>query len=143
MRAFHVGFLKTCNRYTSLLRALREQEAVHKELLDRRPEWISVRSSLLLPTVSWENPFLAHVHPQTPIAPQNEALLEKMRMQIENFHKNKLGCEAQLLDPVFLERCVQYFRFAINWLLKTADPENKGCEILLLSDFTERCMLSC
>jgi hypothetical protein len=33
------------------------------------------------------------------MAAQNEAMLEKMRLQIDNFLKSRFGCETQLLDP--------------------------------------------
>jgi hypothetical protein len=43
LRCLHVGYLRTCTRYVSLLRSVHEQQQIHKDLLQRRPEWITVQ----------------------------------------------------------------------------------------------------
>ncbi|KAL6062738.1 Ubiquitin conjugation factor E4 [Balamuthia mandrillaris] len=103
LRCMHIGFLKACARYGVLMRALYEQQSARDALIAQRSEWVT----------------------SVQIA-ANEALLEKIRNQIEEINRDRLCMEAQLFEPTFLGRTTDFYLLVCMWLVQLVDPEGKG-----------------
>eukprot|EP01087_Luapelamoeba_hula_P019356 TRINITY_DN6399_c1_g1_i1.p1 TRINITY_DN6399_c1_g1~~TRINITY_DN6399_c1_g1_i1.p1 ORF type:complete len:1181 (-),score=268.98 TRINITY_DN6399_c1_g1_i1:450-3992(-) len=59
-------------------------------------------------------------------APANEALLQQVEAQLEEYTRDKLCYEAQVTEPSFILKSHRYYLLLAAWLSKIVDPESKG-----------------
>ncbi|EGC28981.1 hypothetical protein DICPUDRAFT_59083 [Dictyostelium purpureum] len=108
LRALHIGINSTFEKLKMIGRNLQDLENNKKVLLDSKQKWFGTPQGKL-----YEN--------QLELLTKKEDLLKGITYSID----------AQLFEPVFLQKTALFLLFATNWLLKVINPNNQPLPLAL------------
>lgn len=99
----HLSILPAIRKHQRCLRAIRELSRIVEEMENSEALW-------------------RHL----PQSSRNREIMKKYKSQYQRLQKSKLCAEAAIMDESMLRRCLQFYSLFSDYMLRVADPVNKG-----------------
>ncbi|CAG8504078.1 13438_t:CDS:10, partial [Ambispora leptoticha] len=98
----HYGLLNILNKYNNFARDLSEFQKQYDRAMAEHARMASSSTNML-----------------------SEAMLERMKKQLEKMMSHKLAYEAQVLDQYLLSQSLQFYNLLMTWIVRIVDPKGK------------------